>query len=91
VKGSINIIKIDIISQISFHSTIINKKIINMGKINSARDSPNHVMLSALPLLLSKYLDIVVEAVCDIKPCPENLIKKIEKNNKLIDEILENR
>ena len=40
-----------------------NKKTINNGKINSARDSPSQVRLRALPLLFSKYLDIVVVAV----------------------------
>jgi len=49
------------------------------------------VVLRALPLLLSKYREIVVVAVCDINPCPDNLIKNIEKNKKIIDEILENK
>ena len=48
-------------------------------------------MLKALPLLLSKNLDIVVLAVWDISPCPESLIRKIEKNRKITDEILENK
>jgi len=29
--------------------------------------------------------------VCDISPCPDSLIKKIDKNKKATDEILENR
>jgi hypothetical protein len=70
---------------------MVNKKTINNGRINSAKDSPNQVILKALPLLLSKYLEIVVVAVCDINPCPESLIKNIEKNKKIIDEILENK
>jgi hypothetical protein len=32
-----------------------------------------------------------VVAVCDIKPCPDSLIKKIPKNKKIIDEIFENK
>ena len=40
---------------------------------------------------ISKYLEIVVVAVCDINPWPDNLIKKIEKNKKTTDEILENK
>ena len=44
------------------------KKQLSIGKINSAEESPNQIPLSALPLLLLKYLDIVVDEVCDIKP-----------------------
>ena len=44
-----------------------------------------------MPLDLLKYLEIVVVAVCDIIPCPENLIKKIAKNKKVNDEILEKK
>ena len=83
--------KIEIDNQIFLHSIIVNKKTINNGRINSAKDNPNQVVLRALPLLLSKYLEIVVVAVCDINPWPDNLIKKIEKNRKIIDEILENK
>ena len=32
-------------------------------RINSAEDSPNHIPLRARPLLLLKYLDIVVDEV----------------------------
>ena len=39
------------------------KNIIKMGRINSAEDSPNHIALKARPLLLLKYLDIVVDEV----------------------------
>ena len=78
-------------NQIFLHSIIVNKKIINKGRINSAKDKPNQEALKALPLLFSKYLEIVVEAVCDINPCPDNLIKKIEKNKKTTDEIFENK
>ena len=59
--------------------------------MNSAVDKPNHPVLRALPLDFVKYLVIVVVAVCDIIPCPENLIKKIDKNRKIIEEILENK
>ena len=82
--------KIEINIQIFLQSKKVNKKIINTGKINSAKDKPNQVVLKALPLLYSKNLVIVVVAVWDIRPCPESLIKKIEKNKKTIDEILEN-
>ena len=52
-----------------------------MGIINSAAESPNHVTLKALPLFKSKYLEILVVAVCDIKPCPDNLKRKIPNSN----------
>ena len=48
-------------------------------------------MLKAFPLDFVKYLEIVVVAVWDINPCPENLIKKIPKNNRITDEILEKK
>ena len=83
--------KIEIDNQIFLHSIMVSKKTINSGRINSARDKPNQVILRALPLLLSKYLEIVVVAVWDINPCPDNLIKKIEKNKKIIVEIIENK
>ena len=59
--------------------------------INSAEDKPNHIILNALPLDFVKYLEIVVEAVWDINPWPENLIKKIATNKKATDEILEKK
>ena len=59
--------------------------------INSAEDKPNHIMLNALPLDFVKYLEIVVEAVWDINPCPENLIKKIARNKKATDDVLEKK
>jgi hypothetical protein len=90
-KGSIRIINIEIDNQILLHSIIVNKKTTNSGRINSAKDKPNQVVLKALPLLFSKYREIVVVVVCDINPCPDSLIKNIEKNKKTIDEILENR
>jgi hypothetical protein len=58
------------------------KKTIVMGIINSAAERPNHVALRAFPLFKLKYLEILVVAVWDIKPCPDNLNKKIPKNNK---------
>ena len=70
---------------------MVNKKTINSGRINSAKDNPSHAVLKALPLLLSKYLEMVVVAVCDINPCPESLIRNIETNKKIIDETLENK
>jgi hypothetical protein len=89
--GRIRIIKIEIDIQIFLHSINVSKNTINNGITNSAKESPNHEVLNALPLLFSKYLDIVVDAVCDIKPCPDNLIKKIAKNKNITDEILEKR
>ena len=47
--------------------------------------------LRAFPLDFVKYLEIVVVAVCDIIPWPENLIKKIAINKKVIDEIFEKK
>jgi uncharacterized HAD superfamily protein len=44
-----------------------------------------------LPLDFVKYLEIVVVAVWDIMPWPENLIKKIAINKNDIDEILEKK
>ena len=61
------------------------------GKVNSAADSPNHPALKAFPLDLLKYLEIVVVAVWDINPWPENLIKKIAINKKVTDETLEKK
>ncbi len=55
-----------------------------MGNKNSPRAIPNHIKLSALPLLFSKYLDTAVEAVWAIKPCPDNLKKNNPKNKKII-------
>ena len=70
---------------------MVSKKTINNGRINSAKDKPSQVALKAIPLLFSKYLEIVVVAVWDINPCPENLIRNIEKNKKTTEEILENK
>ena len=69
------------------------------GNINSAVDNPNQIVLKALPLDLSKNLAIVVVAVWLIKPWPENLIKNIPIDKKIIllmkeknkDEINNNR
>tara|TARA_B100001063_G_C16276352_1_gene317047 strand:+ start:231 stop:509 length:279 start_codon:yes stop_codon:yes gene_type:complete len=81
----------EIDNQILLHSIIVNKKTIKSGRINSAKDKPNQVVLKALPLLRSKNLEIVVVAVCDIKPCPESLIRNIEKNKKVTEEIFEKK
>ena len=59
--------------------------------MNSAKDKPNQIMLNAFPHDFVKYLEIVVEAVWDINPCPENLIKKTAINKKAIDEIFEKK
>ena len=42
---------------------LVEKKAIKTGSENSARDKPNHPVLSALPLFFSKKREIVVEAV----------------------------
>ena len=90
-KGKIIITEIEIAIQIFLQSIKVNKKIINNGKINSANDKPSQVVLNARPLVLSKNLEIVVVAVWDISPWPDNLIKKIDKNKKATEEILENK
>jgi len=61
------------------------------GNINSAVERPNQLVLKAFPLDFVKYLEIVVVAVWDIMPWPENLIKKIAINKKVIDEIFEKK
>ena len=70
---------------------IVNKYTIRTGRMNSAVERPNQQVLSALPLDFVKYLEIVVVAVWDIIPWPENLIKKIAKNKNTIDDILEKK
>ena len=62
-----------------------------MGKTNSAVERPNHPALRALPLDFVKYLAIVVVAVWDISPWPENLIKKTAINNNDMDDIFEKK
>ena len=52
--------------------------------MNSADESPNQIVLSAFPLDLSKNLEIVVVDVWLIKPWPENLIKNIPIDKKII-------
>ena len=59
--------------------------------MNSAEDKPNQIMLNAFPLDFVKYLEIVVEAVWDINPCPENLIKNIATNKNATDDVLEKK
>ena len=59
--------------------------------MNSAEDKPNQIMLNAFPLDFVKYLEIVVEAVWDINPCPENLIKNIATNQNATDDVLEKK
>ena len=48
-------------------------------------------MLKAFPLDLVKYLEMVVVAVWDIMPWPENLNKNIAINNKVIEDIIEKK
>ena len=59
--------------------------------MNSAVERPNHPILNALPLDLVKYLAIVVVAVWEINPWPENLIKKTAINKKVIEDIFEKK
>ena len=59
--------------------------------MNSAEDKPNQIMLNAFPLDFVKYLEIVVDAVWDINPCPENLIKNIATNKNATDDVLEKK
>ena len=82
---------IEIPIQINLQSTIVKRKIINIGSINSALDRPNQIVLNAFPLDFVKYLEIVVEAVWDIMPCPENLIKKIATNKRDTEETWEKK
>jgi hypothetical protein len=51
--------------------------------MNSADERPNQVTLRALPRFRLKYLEMLVVAVCAIRPWPENLNKKIPTINKL--------
>ena len=62
-KGKVINIIIDINCHIVLHEKMESKNTIKMGRINSAEDSPNHIPLKARPLLLLKYLDIVVDEV----------------------------
>ena len=59
--------------------------------MNSAVDNPSHPTLKALPLDLVKYLEIVVVAVWDIIPWPENLMRNIAKKRIVTEEILEKK
>ena len=70
---------------------IVNRYTIKTGKINSAVERPNHPVLKALPLDFVKYLEIVVVAVWDIIPWPENLIRNIATNKNATDDILEKK
>ena len=83
--------KIEIEIHIFCHLVIVNKYTIKTGKINSAVERPNQHVLSALPLDFVKYLEMVVVAVWDIIPSPENLIKKIAKNKQVTEEIFEKK
>ena len=90
-NGKNKITIIEIIIQMYLQSRKVNKYIVNTGKINSADDKPNQIVLNAFPLDLVKYLETVVVAVCDIIPWPENLIKNIAKNKKATEEIFEKK
>ena len=59
--------------------------------MNSAVDKPNQIVLRAFPLDFVKYLEIVVDAVWDIIPWPENLMRNIEINSIEIDVIFEKK
>ena len=83
--------RIDMNIHIFCHVVMVSKNTIKTGKINSAVERPNQQVLKALPLDFVKYLEIVVVAVWDIIPCPENLIKKIATNNKKTDDIFEKK
>ena len=67
-NGKNKITTIEIIIQIYLQSRNVNKYIVNTGKINSADDKPNQIVLNAFPLDFVKYLETVVVAVCDIIP-----------------------
>ena len=54
-------------------------------------ERPNQPTLKSFPLDFVKYLVIVVVAVWDINPCPENLIKKTAMNKKIIEDIFEKK
>ena len=70
---------------------MVNKKTIKTGRINSAVERPNQQVLKAFPRDFVKYLEIVVVAVWDINPWPENLIKNTAINKKAIVEIFEKK
>ena len=82
---------IDTEIQIFCQLVMVNKYTIKTGKINSAVERPNQPVLKALPLDFVKYLEIVVVAVWDIIPCPENLIRNIATNKNVIEDILEKK
>ena len=52
--------------------------------MNSAEDKPNQIVLRAFPLDFSKNLETVVVEVWLIKPWPENLIKNIPIDKRII-------
>ena len=70
---------------------IVSKYTIKTGSMNSAVERPNQLVLKAFPLDFVKNLEIVVVAVWDIIPWPENLIRKIAINRKVIEEIFEKK
>ena len=70
---------------------MVSKYTTKTGSINSAVERPNQLVLRAFPLDFVKYLEIVVVAVWDIIPWPENLMRKIEINRKVIEEIFEKK
>ena len=67
-KVKLLILLTEIICQIVLQEIKLSKNMIKTGKINSADDRPNQIPLKALPLLLLKYLEIVVDEVWDINP-----------------------
>ena len=83
-SGKNNITKIEIPCQTTLQEYIAKRYVTSNGKINSADDNPNQIILNAFPLDLSKNLEIVVVDVWLISPWPENLIKKIPRVSKKI-------
>ena len=83
--------KIEIETQIFCQEVIVNRYTIRTGRMNSAVERPNQPVLKAFPLDFVKYLEIVVVAVWDIIPCPENLIKNMAINKNTTDEIFEKK
>ena len=83
--------KSEIEIQIFCQEVIVNRYTIRTGKINSAVERPNQTVLKAFPLDFVKYLEVVVVAVWDVIPWPENLIKNIAINKNDTDEIFEKK
>ena len=71
---------------------IVQKNFQQMVIRGNGKDDFNQIVNKEISILPpAKNLEIVVVAVWDIKPCPEKLIKNIEINKKVIDEIFEKK